>query len=75
MVDEVVDLLALKPQGIYVDATFGSGGHTRAILQKEPTCTVIGIDWDKKSLETYSLLINEQFGDRFIPLFGNLDNL
>ena len=29
-----VDLLDIKPEGIYVDATFGGGGHSRAILEK-----------------------------------------
>jgi 16S rRNA (cytosine1402-N4)-methyltransferase len=32
--DEVIRYLAINPQGIYVDATFGRGGHSRAILQK-----------------------------------------
>lgn len=32
--DEVIQYLAINPQGIYVDATFGRGGHSRALLQK-----------------------------------------
>lgn len=71
LVDEVLHGLNLQPNGIYVDATFGSGGHTQHILQQEPTCRVIGIDWDKISLDTYAPLITEQFGDRFIPVWGN----
>jgi 16S rRNA (cytosine1402-N4)-methyltransferase len=31
---EAIDSLAIKPQGIYVDATFGRGGHTQAILSQ-----------------------------------------
>ncbi|MES2770479.1 MAG: 16S rRNA (cytosine(1402)-N(4))-methyltransferase RsmH [Pseudomonadota bacterium] len=31
---EAVDALAIEPDGIYVDATFGRGGHSRAILQR-----------------------------------------
>ena len=31
---EAVDALAVKADGIYVDATFGRGGHTRAILER-----------------------------------------
>jgi 16S rRNA (cytosine1402-N4)-methyltransferase len=31
---EAVAALAIKPEGIYVDATFGRGGHSRAILEK-----------------------------------------
>ncbi len=75
MTDEVVDLLKIKPNGVYVDATFGSGGHTRAILEKDPTCTVISLDWDQISLDKYSPALTEQFGKRFIPLFGSFANL
>lgn len=34
LLNEVVELLNIKPNGIYVDCTFGGGGHTRAILEK-----------------------------------------
>jgi 16S rRNA (cytosine1402-N4)-methyltransferase len=34
MVHEVLEYLAIKPNGIYVDGTFGRGGHSSAILQK-----------------------------------------
>lgn len=34
MLNEVLEALALRPDGIYVDATFGRGGHTKAILQR-----------------------------------------
>lgn len=34
LLDEVIQNLDIKPDGIYVDCTFGGGGHARAILQK-----------------------------------------
>lgn len=34
LLHEAVDGLAIKPEGIYVDATFGGGGHSKAILQQ-----------------------------------------
>jgi 16S rRNA (cytosine1402-N4)-methyltransferase len=40
-----IDWLAVRPGGLYVDATFGGGGYARAILQT-PNARVIGIDRD-----------------------------
>lgn len=34
MLDEVVEALNIEPAGLYVDATFGRGGHARAIVEK-----------------------------------------
>lgn len=34
LLDEAVDALAIKPEGVYVDGTFGRGGHSRAILER-----------------------------------------
>ncbi|MEO9170671.1 MAG: 16S rRNA (cytosine(1402)-N(4))-methyltransferase RsmH [Candidatus Aquilonibacter sp.] len=41
-----LEYLAIRPDGIYVDATFGAGGHTRAILERLSTGRVIAIDAD-----------------------------
>jgi 16S rRNA (cytosine1402-N4)-methyltransferase len=46
---EAVDLLAPHTGGIYVDATFGAGGYSRAILDVEGT-RVIGIDRDRTAI-------------------------
>jgi 16S rRNA (cytosine1402-N4)-methyltransferase len=34
LLDEVIEYLNIKPGGIYVDCTFGGGGHSRGILEK-----------------------------------------
>ena len=46
---EAVDHLAPRDGGIYVDATFGAGGYSRAIL-KIPGTRVIGIDRDRTAI-------------------------
>lgn len=75
LVKEVITFLAIKPGGIYIDVTFGSGGHTRTILETDPTCSVIGLDWDLRSLDQYGSLVQSDFGDRFKPIFGNFAHL
>jgi len=46
---EAVDWLAPRAGGVYVDATFGAGGYSRAILAVDGT-TVIGIDRDRSAI-------------------------
>ena len=46
---EVLDTLAPRDGGIYIDGTFGAGGYTRAILDAAD-CRVIGIDRDPSAL-------------------------
>jgi len=46
---EAVGMLAPRPGGIYVDATFGAGGYTRMILETTET-RVIGIDRDRTAI-------------------------
>ncbi len=33
LLPEAINLLQIKPQGVYIDATFGGGGHSRAIMK------------------------------------------
>ncbi|XP_004607919.2 12S rRNA N4-methylcytidine (m4C) methyltransferase isoform X1 [Sorex araneus] len=46
MVDEVVRCLAPQKGQVFLDMTFGSGGHTKAILQKESDITLYVLDRD-----------------------------
>ncbi|NOX21017.1 MAG: 16S rRNA (cytosine(1402)-N(4))-methyltransferase RsmH [Nitrospirae bacterium] len=49
---ETIQLLNVQPHGVYVDATLGSGGHTREILNRlGPEGRVVGIDRDQEALE------------------------
>lgn len=52
LLDEVVAALNIRPQGIYVDCTFGRGGHSRAILQRlGPQGRLIALDRDLAAVE------------------------
>ncbi|XP_057637023.1 12S rRNA N4-methylcytidine (m4C) methyltransferase isoform X1 [Chionomys nivalis] len=46
MVDEVIHCLTPRKGQVFLDMTFGAGGHTKAILQKEPDITVYALDRD-----------------------------
>ena len=43
---ESLDALNIHPTGIYIDATFGRGGHSQKILEKLTTGRLICIDKD-----------------------------
>jgi 16S rRNA (cytosine1402-N4)-methyltransferase len=68
-----VEWLAVRHGGVYVDATFGAGGYTRAILQA-PGAQVIGIDRDQGAVARGAGLVAEAHGrlelveDRFSNL-------
>lgn len=51
LLEEVLHWLAVRPQGLYVDATAGLGGHTAAIARRLTSGLVIANDCDAESLE------------------------
>lgn len=76
LLDEVLDALAPRDGGVYVDGTFGAGGYSRAILERAD-CVVWGIDRDPGALPRAEAL-RARFGDRlqFVPgCFGDARTL
>jgi 16S rRNA (cytosine1402-N4)-methyltransferase len=51
MLKECLEGLNIKPDGIYVDVTFGGGGHSRAILEKLTTGKLYAFDQDADAKE------------------------
>lgn len=52
MIDDIIKNISYKKRGIYVDATFGSGGHARSILKKiSKDSTLLVIDKDKTAIK------------------------
>lgn len=75
MVDEVLQYMDPQPGGLYCDVTFGSGGHTKAILDSQQECRVVAVDWDATSIETYAPQLEEKYGERLHILWGNFAHL
>jgi len=51
MVKEVLDALALRAGGVYLDGTLGDGGHALALLERlQGACVLIGVDRDPEAL-------------------------
>lgn len=78
LLKETVDGLDIKPDGVYVDVTFGGGGHSREILSRlGPKGKLYAFDQDKDALanaieDDRFVLINEnfRFTKRFLRFYG-----
>lgn len=52
MLEECIEFLNIRPDGIYIDGTLGGGGHSSEILKRlGPDGLLIGIDQDKNAIE------------------------
>jgi 16S rRNA (cytosine1402-N4)-methyltransferase len=59
--ERALEALAVKPGGLYLDATFGAGGYTRAILASEGT-RIIALDRDPIAIAAGAALVTEFAG-------------
>jgi 16S rRNA (cytosine1402-N4)-methyltransferase len=72
---QCLDLLCIKPGGVYVDATFGGGGHSGEILKRLDNGKLIAFDQDEDALRNKPddprlILVNHNF--RFLRNFLRL---
>lgn len=59
---EVIEALAVRPDGIYVDGTFGRGGHSRLILERlGPAGRLIALDRDPQAAEAARAIGDARF--------------
>lgn len=62
LLDEAVEALAVRPDGTYVDATFGRGGHSRAILARlGGQGRLIALDRDLQAIEAGRQIADPRF--------------
>lgn len=74
LLNETIQHLNIKPDGIYVDGTLGGGGHSEAILEALTTGRLIGIDQDQDALKAATHRLS-RFGERFIPVHSNFSDI
>ena len=74
LLEETIDNLRMKPEGIYVDGTLGGGGHSCRIASK--LCgagRLIGIDQDEAAIEAAGVRL-KPYGDRITLVHDNYRN-
>jgi 16S rRNA (cytosine1402-N4)-methyltransferase len=74
LLGDVLTALQPKPDGRYVDGTFGGGGYTRALLEAAP-CRVLALDRDPDAIARGQPLV-QAFGGRLVlqqAVFSDID--
>ncbi len=74
LLNEAVDALAVKDNGIYVDGTLGGGGHSEEILKRNSSLNLIGIDRDQEAIAAAGKRL-EPYSDRITLVNNNFANV
>ncbi len=70
LLNECIENLNIKPDGIYVDGTLGLGGHSEQILKRLDTGRLIGIDRDESAIRRTGERL-AQYADKMTLVHGN----
>ena len=74
LLDECIEQLAIRPDGIYLDGTLGGAGHSREIAKRLTTGRLIGVDRDETALAAAGERLAE-FGDRVTLVHSNFKEI
>jgi 16S rRNA (cytosine1402-N4)-methyltransferase len=74
LASEVIDGLALRDDGVYVDGTLGGAGHARALLDRSPSIRLVGIDRDPTAVATARERL-APYGDRARVIHGQFGEI
>ena len=74
LLDECIEGLNIKPDGIYVDGTLGMGGHSEQIASRLTTGRLSSIDRDERALERAGRRL-APYADRITLVHGNFRDL
>lgn len=77
MLAEIAECFAAVPGGVVVDATFGYGGHSLAILNANPNLQILGLDQDGESIANAEKMIvsDPKFKNRLTVRRARFDRL
>lgn len=70
LLQECIDSLNIRPDGVYVDGTLGMGGHSEEIAKRLTTGKLIGIDRDETAIRRAGERL-KPYGDRVQLVHGN----
>jgi 16S rRNA (cytosine1402-N4)-methyltransferase len=74
LLNEAVDILDIKPEGIYVDGTLGGAGHSLEIVKKLTSGKLICFDQDINAISAAKEKLKD-FMDKTILVHSNFENL
>ncbi|XP_035894673.1 probable methyltransferase-like protein 15 homolog [Anopheles stephensi] len=74
MATETVKFFEPQREQVFIDMTFGAGGHTRALLEAAPGSTVVALDRDPLA-HRLACEMAEEFPGRVVPLLGRFSEL
>ena len=74
LLEECIENLNIKPDGIYVDGTLGLGGHSEQILKRLVSGRLIGIDRDSSAILRTQQRLSE-YSDRMTLVHGNFKDV
>ncbi|MBP5198775.1 MAG: 16S rRNA (cytosine(1402)-N(4))-methyltransferase RsmH [Lachnospiraceae bacterium] len=74
LLNETIENLNIKPDGIYVDGTLGGGGHAFEVCKRLENGRFFGIDQDEDAIKAASRRLSE-FGDKVTVIRSNYCNM
>lgn len=74
LLDETIEGLNIKPEGIYVDGTLGGAGHSSVVAQKLTTGLLIGIDQDADAIAAATKRL-DAFASKHVIVRSNYENV
>ncbi|YBU88273.1 MAG: 16S rRNA (cytosine(1402)-N(4))-methyltransferase RsmH [Candidatus Walczuchella monophlebidarum] len=74
LINKILDYLIIDPKGTYIDATFGGGGHSRALLKRlEKQGKILAFDQDEEAIQNN--IVQDHRLELFHKNFLHIENL